>query len=431
VPALHFRTAAAAPAPPAAPSLRNLLLAPHRYAFAAGTALLLLVSLGWALWLAAPLVGVSARSALPPTMAHGFIFGAAFMPLFITGFIHTAGPRWLEVPPMTAQQLRWPVRLHVAGIALLMVGTLVEATVAAFGALLLAMALTATGASLAALLRASRARDQLHMRWVLAFWVVGIAAALLLASGLAIHHAAAAGVASWLLIFGCVAPITVTVAHRILPAFTSNAIIGSAAWRPNGVLALLLTGVIALGALQVAGRTGLLEAHTLAWLTLAMQTPVAVAAGLIAVRWGLLQSLGKPSLRLLAMLHLAFAWIPLALALACVDAALMLTAADVPRIGAMPLHALTMGFLGTMLFAMATRVISGHGGVAMTVDARIWSLFWLLQLAILLRLAAAVPSPAAPALAAGSAALWTVAWGAWALRYVPILLRPRADGRPG
>jgi len=431
MPTLHFRAAATAPAPPATPALRNLMLSPHRYAFAAGTALLLVVSLAWTLWLAAPLAGLSLRSALPPTVAHGFIFGAAFVPLFITGFIHTAGPRWLDVPAMTARQLRWPVRLHVAGIALLMLGTVIESAVAAFGALLLAMALTVTGASLAALLRASRVRDRLHMRCLLAFWVLGIAAALLLASGLATHHADAAGVAAWLLIFGCVVPITVTVAHRILPVFTSNAIIGSARWRPNGVLALLLAGVIALGTLQVAGRIGLADAATLAWWTLATQAPVAVAAGVIAVRWGLLQSLGKPSLRLLAMLHLAFAWIPLALALACVDAALTLAAADVPRIGAMPLHALTMGFMGTMLFAMATRVISGHGGIAMTVDGRVWSLFWLLQLAILLRLAAAVPSPAAPALAAGSAVLWTVAWGAWALRYVPILLRPRADGRPG
>ena len=42
----------------------------------------------------------------------------------------------------------------------------------------------------------------------------------------------------------------------------------------------------------------------------------------LAIRWGLVQSLRGPSLRLVAMLHVAFVWIPLALALAAIDAAL-------------------------------------------------------------------------------------------------------------
>jgi uncharacterized protein involved in response to NO len=138
-----------------------------------------------------------------------------------------------------------------------------------------------------------------------------------------------------------------------------------------------------------------------------------------------------PSLRLVAMLHVAFVWIPIALALASIDAALVLLGASAPRLALMPLHALTIGFLGSMLFAMATRVISGHGGLAVSGDTFVWRLFWALQTAVLLRLSAPLAPAAGITLPLAAAVLWTLVWTAWASRYLPILIRPRADGRPG
>jgi uncharacterized protein involved in response to NO len=101
------------------------------------------------------------------------------------------------------------------------------------------------------------------------------------------------------------------------------------------------------------------------------------------------------------------------------------------RLGLAPLHALAMGFLGGLLFAMATRVICGHGGIALVADGFVWGLFWLLQAAALLRLAASV-WPSVAAIASSAAALtWCGVWLAWTARYAPILARPRRDGRPG
>jgi uncharacterized protein involved in response to NO len=90
-----------------------------------------------------------------------------------------------------------------------------------------------------------------------------------------------------------------------------------------------------------------------------------------------------------------------------------------------------MGFLGSLLFAMATRVICGHGGIALVADDFVWVLFWLLQAATLLRLGAAVWPAHASVLSAAAALAWTGVWAAWAARYLPVLLRPRRDGRPG
>ena len=89
------------------------------------------------------------------------------------------------------------------------------------------------------------------------------------------------------------------------------------------------------------------------------------------------------------------------------------------------------GFLGSLLFAMATRVICGHGGIALVADDFVWARFRVLQAATVLLLGAAVWPAHASVLLAASALAWTGVWVAWATRHLPVLLRPRRDGRPG
>ena len=97
------------------------------------------------------------------------------------------------------------------------------------------------------------------------------------------------------------------------------------------------------------------------------------------------------------------------------------------------LHALTMGCLASLMLAMVTRVSCGHSGRALVADRIVWTLFWCLQAAAVLRIAASVPGiaglplPLLP-LAAG---LWAATMGAWGLRLGRWYGRLRADGRPG
>ena len=88
-------------APRARLSTRHLLLAPHRLGFFAGTLMLLLSAFAWTGLLLAPLAGVTVTTAMPPTLLHGMLLAGGFMPLFMAGFMFTAGPRWLDVaaPP--------------------------------------------------------------------------------------------------------------------------------------------------------------------------------------------------------------------------------------------------------------------------------------------------------------------------------------------
>ena len=151
----------------------------------------------------------------------------------------------------------------------------------------------------------------------------------------------------------------------------------------------------------------------------------------LAVRWGLLQSL---RIRLLAMLHVGFTWLGLGLILSGVSRWLGAAADSTGVLGLAPLHAYTMGFLGSTMFAMVTRVSSGHGGRTVAADDFIWRLFWVLQLAIVSRVAASTiagPSSWSVALLVSAAVGWAGVSLAWSLRYGTWFGTPRPDGRSG
>ena len=146
----------------------------------------------------------------------------------------------------------------------------------------------------------------------------------------------------------------------------------------------------------------------------------------LAMVWGLVQSL---KIRLLAMLHVGFAWLGVALLWSAASQTLWL-ATGRPVLGLGALHALSIGFLGSIMVAMVTRVSCGHSGRPLVADNLVWVLFWLLQVAAGVRMAAAVQG--APQALTGLAALmWTAVVSVWAVRYARWYGRPRTDGKPG
>jgi uncharacterized protein involved in response to NO len=96
------------------------------------------------------------------------------------------------------------------------------------------------------------------------------------------------------------------------------------------------------------------------------------------------------------------------------------------------MHATTMGFLGSLLMAMVTRVSCGHGGRVLVADHVVWTLFWLLQIATLARVAAAVVGPQHQSwLTLAAASVWVLSLCPWAFRLLRWYGRPRPDGRAG
>ncbi|MGH6947543.1 MAG: NnrS family protein [Kiloniellales bacterium] len=147
--------------------------------------------------------------------------------------------------------------------------------------------------------------------------------------------------------------------------------------------------------------------------------PFALAAGLAAamnllrlLRWRGWSTLAEP---LLAMLHLAYLWLPLGfglLALQALDSAISPSAA---------LHALGLGAMGGMTLAVMTRATLGHTGRLLEAGPGTVAIYGLVTLAALTRVATALV-PAADWLLHPAGAAWIAAFLLFLLVYGPTLL---------
>jgi len=409
-----------------------LLAAPHRLGFFAAALMLAGSALWWFAALYARAMGVALAWAVAPSAAHGLLMSQGFMPLFMLGFLFTAGPKWLDLPPQPAQRLLLPVGLMLAGWLLAMAGFHADAMLAGMGVAFVGAGWSLASLRFLALVRASRRDDRLHASLIAGSCLVGAAALWLAAAALALKQPLLLRSVNQLAIWGFAASVFAIVSHRMIPFFSAAALPTLDAWRPNWLLWLLM-GLLWLQALPAMAEPWWWPLPpALRWLQLTVEAPAAALLLWLAVRWGLVQSL---KIRLLAMLHGGFFWLGLAYALQALSHAWMLFSNDSLSLGLAPLHALTMGYLGTTLIAMATRVSSGHGGRPLAADDLAWTLYWIFQGAVVLRVLAdlwlAGGAPPAQALILAAIALWTAGAIGWALRYGNWYGRPRADGRPG
>ena len=401
-PTIPLRVASAKPSAEALAQMdkrwrwQYLMLAPHRLGFF--LAMLVLVASGawWAVvQVARSTGGWGLYYALSPSIVHGAVMAFGFIPLFFSGFLFTAGPKWLGVDPLPAQSLRAPLVAQAAGWLMWLAGAHWRVDAALAGLALVCAGLVWMTLQFWGRVRLSQAEDQLHAR------VIGVACALGCLSLVALWLSLAAGslalARAWVYtgLWGFVVVVYVTVAHRMIPFFTSSAMPMVQAWRPFWVLWLML----AAAALQVLAT----------WLEWA-----GVHASTAGPAWVLLHG----------TLQLVVGGVSQWLVWGLGTGALGLGA----------LHALTMGCLASLMLAMVTRVSCGHSGRALVADRIAWTLFWLLQAATLLRIAASVPGVGGVAwawLLPVAALLWAGTMGVWGVRLGSWYGRLRADGRPG
>lgn len=394
-----------------------LQAAPHRLFFFPASVLLLLASAWWAVVIVLRLFGMVMPGAAAPTVVHAAGMLYTFLPLYMFGFLFTAGPSWLAVKGPGA-----PAMLPAALLAFASAAALVALPIfslAASGAAALALCACWVHFLLifGRLIRQSAAPDRTHARLVLAFMLPGVAG---LAGYALLCFSEDFRWFAWLKAAGLwwfVVPLLLVVVHRMLPFFTASAIPSITVWRPYWILWCFLAAAVAHGAIELAGFS------RGAWF---VDAPAAVFLFWLGLRWGLVQSL---RIRLLAMLHLSFLWLAVAYALYASDGILATIGAR--GLGLAPLHAVTMGFVASILFAMVTRVTCGHSGRALVADDVTWALFWLLQAAALLRLGAEIWPQAYAWLVTSAALLWLAAFSGWGWKYGPIYLQPRVDGKPG
>ena len=401
------------------PSLSPALLgnAPHRLMFFIGATNLLLAMLWWAAWLLTMRWRLFAMPQPTPYAGwlHAFVMQYQVLPSFMFGFLLTTFPRWMGQPDFP----RW----RYAPVGLGMFGGQIATLLGAMGwevGVIVGFWMTLAGwiaglVTLGPLLWREKGTTW-HARSCFAALSLGLVG--LIAWGAMLFGASP----MWAFVnikigtFGLLLPVYVTVAHRMFPFFAAGVVVGYKAWRPMWLLAVfwpLTLGHLALDLLHAPG-----------WLWL-VDLPLLGLTATMLWRWWP----RGPKPRILAVLFVALAWLPVTFALYA-GQSLAYAATGIDWLGRAPAHALFIGFFGSALVAMVTRVTQGHSGLPMMMPKVAWFTFIAVQLVAVTRVVAEI-APDHFAWQAAAAIGWLVAFTPWVLRIGRIYLSPRADGKPG
>ena len=334
--------------------------------------------------------------------AHEMLFGYTLA--IVVGFLFTAGRNWSGQPTPTGRPLMALAALWVAARVLVLTPWGVAAALVNVAFPLLA----AWG-----LWRALRAGNNKRNYFFVALLVM-------MATASAVVHLAElkwltlpAGLGIPVALDGVLFMIAV-MAGRVVPMFSNNGVPGMRARRDERLEKLALGSVLALLAADA------LQLHGAAMAALLGLALVAHTARLAL--WQPWKTLRNP---LVWVLHAAYLWLPLHLALRA--------AAELGWIvPSLATHALTLGVIGTITLGMITRTALGHTGRPLRAG-RIEIVAYLAMLgAALVRVGVPLVEPAwLLSAVTGSALLWSLAFVLYLVRYTPILLRARADGQPG
>lgn len=385
--------------------------------FFVGASNVLLAMLWWAAWLVStrwPQFAMPQPSVYAGWM-HAFVMQYQMLASFIFGFLLTVFPRWMGLREFE----RWryvPVGLGLFGGQLAtLLGVMGWHAGVVVGLFMTLGGWIAALVTLAPLLWREKGTTW-HARSCFAALVLGFA-------GLVAWTAFVLGASPiWafasikLGTFGLLLPVYMTVAHRMFPFFAGSVVPGYAPWRPMWVLGVFW-GLVLL-------HLGMELAHAYGWLWLA-DAPLLVLSIVLCVRWWP----AGPKPGLLTVLFLGLAWLPITFILYSAQSlGYLLTGAY--ALGRAPAHALFVGFFGSVLIAMVTRVTQGHSGRALVMPRVAWFAFVAIQVVALLRIGAELARDSMQWQAIAAIG-WLVALLPWVTRIGRIYLSPRKDGKPG
>lgn len=346
-------------------------------------------------WLSAPLGGVAWH-------AHEMLWG--FVATIAVGFLLTASATWTGINPLKGAPLALACVLWLVARA----GYLAGGNAAFYIAATAESAFFLLGA---AVLLKVMLQGKSKRNYGIPFLVLGLG----VANGLYLRTALSGDYILLMRHFElgliCMAVIALLVARRVVPFFAMRAVPGLAIpMLTRSGQAQLVLGVLAI-ALGLAGQ----------------QTAMAAALALTGLISLYQTALWKPQ----AVLHKPILWI-LYLGYAAMGVGLLFAAAHLAGMAtgafarpAVHVHVIGMAGFSILIIGMVTRTALGHLGRPLQLDGSMVASYWLVILAVALRLAALAPSGAMQPLLHASAAAWSLAFLLYLWRFVPMLIRPR------
>ncbi len=344
--------------------------------------------------------------------AHEMIFG--FAPAVLTGFLFTAVRNW------TGVATPFGFRLFALGVIWLLARVLMIAGPAVLASIidLLFLPLMAVGIAVP-IWQSNNRRNIVIVVLVMVLYLANCA-----------FHADAWG----LIDFGTDLAFTTglnifavfltLIAGRVMPMFINNAIAGAGAGSVAKVEKAVMTGMVLVVLIELVGglvpplqdNSGFSIFFGLFLLLLALLHLVRIW------RWRAHRTLAKP---IVWIMPLSYFWLAAGVGMK----GLSIVFAEIDP--AIAVHMIGVGAVGGMMIGMMTRSALGHTGRAVEATPVETACFWLIQLAVLARVAGfAVPADYyIPALLL-TALFWSSAFALFTLRYWPFLTRGRADMMP-
>ena len=335
---------------------------------------------------------------------HGHEMLVGYTAAVIAGFLLTAVRAWTNEPTPSGVPLMALAALWVCGRVLVLTPFAMSAAVvnAAFPvAVAVAIGIP--------MLRSRNVRNYFFVALLMLMGVLILAVHLALQGRFELSPSLGLQLALDVVLF-----IMVIMGGRVIPMFTNNGVPGANATRHALVEKLALSSVMLLFAADLLQLP---------------QTVIAMIALVSALVHGVRLFLWKPwrtlATPLVWILHAAYAWIVVHLALRGLSGLELLT-------GSYATHALTVGAIGGLTLGMMTRTARGHTGRPLIADRFEITVFLLIQFAAVVRVFGGIASPGLYVLSVQlSALLWAAAFVLYAVRYWPVLTRPRLDGKPG
>lgn len=408
-------------------SIKNLALEPYRLFFA-GAPVYAVLAIGlWFTWLHLQDHQIPwFEFRIGPAQYHSHVMLFGVMGCYVFGFILTAFPRFVGQPhPPPRAVAAWFLGLMGGQAAFFLGATQSPAW--------MILALVLEGISYLSLLgylsrlylRSEKWREDKQPRFLLlalGFGTLG----LLLSYG---YYAFDGSFTFYTLsielgTYGYLFLLVVGITYRIVPFFAGRVIQGYEGRRGAHTLAIVTTLVLLRILLVTLWADGPLQ-HYASW-----TINLALLAALVTewLRWRPWQAKETP---ILFVLFLGLFWILVFLGFSGYELTyhLMHSEAGVyPVLRTPALHALYIGAFGTLVLAISTRVVRGHGGAPIVADRVTLVALLLMQLAALWRVFVPIFLEGAGSLWLKNywaGLLWCAAFGVWALRYLPFLFRPK------
>jgi len=331
---------------------------------------------------------------------HEMLFG--YVAAIIGGFLLTAIPNWTGRLPLQGTPLAVLVSTWLAGrIAVFASASIGWAAACAIDAVFLALLAGAAAREIVA------GRKWSNLPVVVVIALFGI-------DNVAFHiEAHVDGLADYSTRFAVALVITLIslIGGRIVPSFTRN-------WLARQRPGRMPTPFGRLDAITVALSVVSLAAWIAAPMSAAAGVMLMIAGGLHAVRLARWAGYRTASDRLVLILHLAYAFVPLGYVLSS------LAAFDVVPASA-GIHAWTGGAIGTMTLAVMTRATLGHSGQALQASIGTQCIYAAVIAAALTRVCASIDAAHMDILLMAAGIGWTIAFLGFAFLYGPMLCSPR------